>query len=234
VLSSPVFVYTELRSANPHFRSVPSPPLLRARRVRRLPRPGPRAKIAPPRELCRFSTTTLTQPRQLPRRKLSKSARFSAKTQNPILCFQQLAHSSAIRWGWGVGSRLSYLQFRVSFLDLLYLLCLPLLRDIPFFVSRKFFICHSYANCRSVTFFKPIQRPLFSVAWHLHCLFFITFCPILREKMRIISSQIGTRGRESSPPTLAKRARHPPVSRHQPLVTRHFPAQTIVHQAPIC
>jgi hypothetical protein len=220
VLSSPVF-------ANPHPRSVSSLPLPRALRERRLPRPGPRVKISPPRELCRFATTTLTLPRQLPRRKQPKSARFSARIQNPLLCFQQLAHSSAIRWGWGVGSRLSYLQFRVSFLDLLYLLCLPLLRDIPFFVSRKFFICHSYANCRGVTFFKPIQRPLFSVAWHLHCLFFITFCPILREKMRIISSQIGTRGRESSPPTLAKRARHP-------LVTRHFPAQTIVHQAPIC
>jgi len=27
------------------------------------------------------------------------------KTQNPLLYFQQLTRSSAIRWGWGVGSR---------------------------------------------------------------------------------------------------------------------------------
>jgi hypothetical protein len=34
---------------------------------------------------------------------LRSFASISAKTQNPPFCFQQLAHSSAIRWGWGVG-----------------------------------------------------------------------------------------------------------------------------------
>ena len=109
MLSSPVF-------ANSHRRSFPSPPPLCVLHERRLPRPGRGVKHSPPREICRFSTTTLAQPRQLPRRKLPISARFSAKAQNPLLCFQQLAHSSAIRWGWGVGAdfRICNFEFRFS------------------------------------------------------------------------------------------------------------------------
>jgi hypothetical protein len=36
---------------------------------------------------------------------LSLFASISAKTQIPPFCFQSLAHSSAIRWGWGLGAR---------------------------------------------------------------------------------------------------------------------------------
>jgi len=36
-------------------------------------------------------------------RKPAPFALPARKTQNPLLCFQSLAHSSAIRWGWGAG-----------------------------------------------------------------------------------------------------------------------------------
>ena len=58
--------------------------------------------------------------------------------------------------GWG--RRFSYFQFRVSFLDLLYLLSLPLLQTLPFSVSRKSFLCHSYANCRVSTSLPKLER----------------------------------------------------------------------------
>jgi hypothetical protein len=39
------------------------------------------------------------------RQSLRFFASISPKTQNPPFCFQHVAHSSALRWGWGVGAR---------------------------------------------------------------------------------------------------------------------------------
>src|SRR5271154_3927409 len=39
---------------------------------------------------------------------------ISVKTQNPLLCFQSFAHSSAIRWGWGIGGPLNAIAGSLS------------------------------------------------------------------------------------------------------------------------
>ena len=85
--------------ASSHLRSASSPRLLRVLRDLCV-------KTHPP-SASHHSARSRTSPEANQRTcgKLSKSARFSAKTKNPLLCFQQLAHSSAIRWGWGLPQR---------------------------------------------------------------------------------------------------------------------------------
>jgi hypothetical protein len=87
-----------------------------------------RREACPPRRGSAFSFLTAHHSLHLP---LHSFVAHRTISHFGPLCFQELAHSSAIRWGWGGGVRFSYFQFRVSFLDPLYLLSLPLLRKLP-------------------------------------------------------------------------------------------------------
>jgi hypothetical protein len=149
MLSSPMFVHTELRRANQN--SADS--LLLSFSV-----PSAASALKSPQSLPPAAPPSPSLPRKiLPLDPLQASpfALLARKTQNPLLCFQSLAHSSAIRWGWGVPHATEATQtmssrpqggicFFPTSLSLLFAtltessilripqpLCLPLLRKLP-------------------------------------------------------------------------------------------------------